>query len=295
MSFTTEISEEIRSLPLKKNCCRRAAALGLLIGAVKNADGRYTSAFYEKETAELAVRLLAQVFRCASEISETVAFGRTKYFVSFQSHAVADFLKDVETYDGSRLPHETAGFKCAGCKTAFLGGAFQSVATVTDPKKGYHMELAFDGEGKRRFVSEILTSVAGEPRMISRGNRFCLYYKNNGAIVDILFFMGCNKTSTLVANSFIKRDIRNYENRATNCDTGNILRAVSAAQKHINAIESLKATGRFESLPEELRYTAELRVENPDASLAELAALHEPPISKSGLNRRLNLLCEKAT
>ena len=138
-----------------------------------------------------------------------------------------------------------------------------------------------------------MTPVSGEPRLISRGERLCLYYKNNGAIVDLLFFIGCNKTGTDVANSAIKKDIRNYENRATNCDTGNISRAVSAAQKHINAIEELKASGKFDSLPEELRYTAELRLENPDASLAELASLHEPPLSKSGLNRRLLFLCEK--
>jgi DNA-binding protein WhiA len=40
-------------------------------------------------------------------------------------------------------------------------------------------------------------------------------------------------------------------------------------------------------LSEELRETARLRLENPDVSLAELALLHEPPITKSGLNHRI--------
>ena len=41
-------------------------------------------------------------------------------------------------------------------------------------------------------------------------------------------------------------------------------------------------------LGEELEYTAKLRVENQDSSLSELARMHVPPISKSGLNSRLS-------
>ncbi|MBQ1262129.1 MAG: hypothetical protein IIY01_04285, partial [Clostridia bacterium] len=33
---------------------------------------------------------------------------------------------------------------------------------------------------------------------------------------------------------------------------------------------------------------------NPDASLDELTALHEPPISKSGLNHRLQRILSEA-
>ena len=64
--------------------------------------------------------------------------------------------------------------------------------------------------------------------------------------------------------------------------------------RQIEAIKSLMASGKMLSLPEELRYTAQLRLENPDASLFELSHMHEPPISKSGLNRRLTRLLEEA-
>jgi len=43
----------------------------------------------------------------------------------------------------------------------------------------------------------------------------------------------------------------------------------------------------FEAMPEELRYTALLREENPDVSLPELAQKHNPTLTKSGLNHRL--------
>jgi DNA-binding protein WhiA len=46
----------------------------------------------------------------------------------------------------------------------------------------------------------------------------------------------------------------------------------------------------WERLPEELRVTAKLRIEYENASLQELQHLHNPPISKSGLNHRLSKL-----
>ena len=64
--------------------------------------------------------------------------------------------------------------------------------------------------------------------------------------------------------------------------------------RQIEAIRLLEESGRILSLPKELRYTAELRLQNPSASLFELSHMHEPPISKSGLNRRLARLLEEA-
>ena len=43
---------------------------------------------------------------------------------------------------------------------------------------------------------------------------------------------------------------------------------------------------------EKLRQTAALRMENPELSLAELAAIAEPPVTKSCLNHRLRRLIE---
>ena len=92
----------------------------------------------------------------------------------------------------------------------------------------------------------------------------------------------------------IERDIRNEENRATNCVAQNIQKAVRAASEQVAAIERLKHSGRWDTVDESLRITAELRLEYEDATLAELAARHNPPITKSGLNHRLQKLMELA-
>ena len=154
------------------------------------------------------------------------------------------------------------------------------------------MEIKCQRRERAKKLSDLLERHIAKPSLIERSKGFGLYYKSNGKISDALCFVGGARSGFFTANVSIENDIRNNENRATNCVARNISRSVNASMKHVEAIRRLKESHRFESLSEELRYTAELREENPSASLSELAMIHEPPISKSGLNRRLTLILE---
>jgi DNA-binding protein WhiA len=88
-------------------------------------------------------------------------------------------------------------------------------------------------------------------------------------------------------NAQIERSIRNDENRATNCVTENISRAIRTGARQFAAIEYLEEQNLIAALPEDLQFTARLRLNNPDITLSELAELHFPPITKSGLYHRL--------
>ena len=292
MSFTTDVCAELSALQIKKTCCRRAAALGIMLGARNTEDG-FVSYFHEKGVRELASVMLEKIFRVRCEATDTVRVGRQTYVLSFNSSGISEFLRDVDG-NTDEAPHIIAGFRCGGCQAAFLRGVFMGCGSITDPQKAYHLEFAFPTKARADFASKIMTEIIGRPNSIKRGERYCLYYKNNNSILDFLYCVGSNHASLYMANSFIERDIRNNENRATNCVARNISRSVDAAQKHIAAIERLQATKKLDGLPEELRYTARLRMENESASLYELALMHEPPITKSGLNRRLCRIMEAA-
>ena len=83
-------------------------------------------------------------------------------------------------------------------------------------------------------------------------------------------------------------------NRRLNCDSANLDKAILAAQDQIEAIRRLETAGVLEKLPEKLRQTAELRVKNPELTLAELAEMFAPPVTKSCLNHRLRKLTDLA-
>ena len=111
--------------------------------------------------------------------------------------------------------------------------------------------------------------------------------KNGGNIQEVLAHLGATASVFHFFNAQIEREIRNNENRATNCVAENIGRSMRAGARQTAAIRYLAEQELLLSLSDDLRYTAHLRLDNPEATLAELAAMHTPPITKSGLNHRL--------
>ncbi len=291
MSFTTDVCEELVTLNIGKNCCKKALLFGLFFGAEAVDENSVKATFKSAHSAEYAVFLLESRYSAPSEIEETVRAGRTYYTVSTECPSICKMLHTIDSSD-TREPWELLGFKCGSCQASFLRGVFISTATLSDPKKSYYLEFSLKKQERIDRLADMLDATFGAPKRVARGKSMGLYYKSNGDISGIVYYIGGTKASFDVANTWVERDIRNNENRATNCVARNISRSVDASQKHINAIEALKASGRFETLSEELKITANLRIEYDSASMSELALLHEPPISKSGLNRRLSKILE---
>lgn len=294
MSFTDEIVTELSALPTGKNCCRRALLCGIFLDGTADANEKKISARFRSEcTARLAASLLESRYSAGSEVFERMYAGRRYWYVTAICPAIWDAIRAMDSAD-ERMLFELLGFRCGNCRAAFLRGVFVAIATVNDPHKGYHMEFSLSSPKRAERLSELLETITERPRRISRGAKIGLYYKTNNAIADLIYYVGGTKSSFNVTNMWVENDIRNHENRATNCVAKNISRSVGASQKHIAAIEQLTGCGRLSSLPRELRETAALRIEYDAASLSELARLHEPPISKSGLNQRLTKLLQEA-
>lgn len=186
-------------------------------------------------------------------------------------------------------------FKCQNCMKSFTRGAFLSCGSVTTPEHSYQLEFSVQNEQ----LAENLITVLGEsgftPRLSQRKQNHIIYFKESEIIVDLLNYIGAQKSAFRVIDTKILKDIRNNANRLANCDTANIDKVISAAQSQIDSIELLERRGMFNELSRELQETARLRLENPEASLSELAELHDPPITKSGASHRLAKLVKLAS
>ena len=88
----------------------------------------------------------------------------------------------------------------------------------------------------------------------------------------------------------VEKEMRNQVTRQINCDSANADKTVSAAARQTQAIRLLARRDGLDSLPEPLHAAALLRLTNPAASLADLALLSDPPVTKSCLSHRLNKL-----
>ena len=176
------------------------------------------------------------------------------------------------------------------CRRAFLRGAFLAGGSVTDPEKRYHLELSTTHLKVSRETELLLDELALKPKATERKGSSVLYFKQSEAIEDFLTLIGAPVSAMAVMSAKIEKDWRNDANRKTNCDAANVDKAVAAAQEQLAALRRLEERGQFDTLPEKLRQTAELRRTHPEVTLQELAELHEPPLTKSAVNHRLRKL-----
>lgn len=178
-----------------------------------------------------------------------------------------------------------------GCKEAFFRGAFLAGGSVTDPGKGYHLELTTTHQSVARETDALMREVMGfAPKLARRGGGQVLYLKQSEQISDFLTYLGAPVAAMGIMEARLEKELNNKVNRRCNCDDANISKVVEAAQEQLAAIRRLKEAGLLEHLPAKLRQAAQAREDNPAASLSELAAMMEPPITKPAMNNRMKKL-----
>ena len=181
------------------------------------------------------------------------------------------------------------------CKVAFLRGAFLAGGSVTDPGKGYHLELATSHHSVAKECYVLIHETLGfPPKIASRAGTQVIYLKQNEQIADFLTFLGASVASMGIIEARLEHELNNQVNRRCNCDDANITKVVEASREQMNAIRVLREQNRFDTLPDKLKQAALVREENPESSLAELASLVEPQISKPAMSHRLKRLVELA-
>ncbi len=181
------------------------------------------------------------------------------------------------------------------CKASFLRGAFLAGGSVTDPDKGYHLELTTTHQIVARQAYTLMQDTLGfYPKLAARGGGQVLYIKQSELIEDCLTFLGAPVASMGIMEARLEKELNNKVNRRCNCDDANTSKVVEAAQEQLVAIRILKERELLDKLPEKLRQAAKAREENPESSLTELAGMMEPPISKPAMNHRLKKLVAMA-
>jgi len=217
-----------------------------------------------------------------------------------QAYVINDPLKIsriFETYGFSKenllAHHVNLGvLEDDNCRVSFIRGAFLTGGAVTDPAKSYHLEIVTDHYNVSRQTYSLLREMEFLPKETSRSGNFIIYFKQSAAIEDFLTLIGAPIHAMQLMSAKIEKDMRNTVNRKVNCDTANVMKIVDAAAAQIEAIGNIKAAGAFEELPDRLKQTAQLRLDNPELSIKELADASTPPVTKSCMNHRMRKLAE---
>ncbi|MCQ4637243.1 DNA-binding protein WhiA [Anaerovorax odorimutans] len=183
--------------------------------------------------------------------------------------------------------------KC--CRKACLRGIFLASGTITDPEKGYHIEFNCNSQILAGDVKKLINSFVDLHAKVSvRKKNYAVYVKEAEQIIDILAIMGAHSQIFAFEDVRITKEIRNKANRINNCDNANIDKALQAAEKQLGWIRKIQDTKGLRFLPDKLYEVAILRLDNPEATLQELADMMDPPMKKSGINNRFRKIEELA-
>ncbi len=306
MSFSSTVKNELCRLEINDRCCL-LAELAAVIGssyAVGSSDMNGLSIKISTENAAFARRVFS-IIKKLYNIYPQVLIRRSKKFkkhISYTliittatglkkilSDAGISYLKDTESGEGFTIQTQLL-LKKSCCKKAFLRGAFLAGGSVSDPEKTYHLEIANHNHNLALELVKVADKFHLNAKIIMRKGSYVTYIKEGENIVDFLNAIGAHSALLELENVRILKEMRNNVNRIVNCETANLGKTVEASIRQMENIEYIRDVIGFNSLPENLREVAELRLKHSDANLKELGEMLSPPLGKSGVNHRLRKL-----
>ena len=290
MSFSSKVKDELIKTEYEEACCKKALLYGMCIFGKSFSESSVSLQTENKNIAGLYARLLKELFNIDSELKESPK-GRN-VLVSVKEKSDAAKLFKAFGHEGGSLKINHSNFYCENCANAFTAGAFLSCGTISSPEKDYHLEFTVPYLNLSKSLFTLLEETELKPKYTYRNGYNVVYFKESEAIEDCLYLMGASDAMFEMMNVKIVKDFRNKANRQANCETANINRMVNAVSVQIKAIEKIWSVKGKNFLNENLEKLAELRYDNPDLSLAELAEACEPPLSRSGVNHRLKKIVD---
>lgn len=297
MSFSGEAKAEICRIFPQKHCCALAECFGILLFCNSFGSDGIRIITESAPFAALLPKLFKKAFGLVFDITPEADTPGKMVFQIQKPEKLEEIMTayGFSAADTLSLHVNLPIVEEECCKAAFLKGVFLAGGSVTDPVKGYHMEVTTTHQSVARETYALMQDVLGfYPKTARRGGGQVLYIKQSDQISDFLTFLGAPVAAMGIMEARLEKELNNKVNRRCNCDDANTSKVVEAAQEQLAAIRLLRERCDFSKLPEKIRQAAQAREENPEASLTELASYMEPPITKPAMSHRLKKLVEMA-
>lgn len=293
MSFSSDVKNELTHFAPDNKSHKYAELYGMLLFASRFSSREIIYKSENRNSVKRFEELISELFSPILEkLSDLNVKGKSSklYKVSL---LVPDECRAVYEYFGHtsrdiNLKINRANFDSEELYAPFLRGVFLSCGSVTNPHKGYHLELMV----RHKVLADNLLHFIGEievfsvnPRVTPRKGNYLVYLKGSESICDFLGYIGAGNSVMAVMEASAYKDLRNDLNRRQNSELSNIKKLADASARQVRAINSIKSSVGLDKLPDELRELAELRLEYPEMSLSELSQTLK--ISRSGVNHRI--------
>ena len=296
ISFSAQAKAEVcRAFP-NKHCCAQAQCFGVLLFCNSFGSDGIKIITESREFAYILPKLFWRAFELEFDSFPSLEAPGKLVFQIYDPEKIERIMSafgfDSQTV-ALHVNLPVVEDDC--CKASFLRGAFLAGGSVTDPAKGYHIELTTTHQSVARELNALMQEIMGFYMKITpRSGGQVLYLKQSDVISDLLTYLNAPVAAMGIMEAKLEKELNNKVNRRCNCDDANTSKVVEAAQEQLAAIRILKEKGILDKLPLKLQQAANARMENPESALSELAGMMDPPITKPAMNHRLKKLVQMA-
>jgi len=301
--MTAEVKDELSRFEVTKPCCRKAEVAATLrfAGGLHLVSGKIVIEA-ELDTGSAARRLrkdIHDVYAHASELSVVHAGGLRKgnrYIVRVVSGG-GPLARQTGLVDSSGrpvrgLPPQVVSGGVCDVEAAWRG-AFLAHGSLTEPGRSSSLEitcpgpeaaLALVGAARRMGLPAKSREVRGVDRVVIRDGE---------AISALLVRLGAHESVLAWEERRMRREVRATAHRLANFDDANLRRSARAAVAAGARVErAMNILG--DQIPDHLKQSGELRIAHKQASLEELGALADPPMTKDAIAGRIRRLLAMA-
>lgn len=311
LTFKDLAKRELLDVLPSEDCCVRAflSAVSRLAGSIE-ISARRVNLCLRLDSYEVALKL-TELFKKLYPTDIELSVERQKnpknakqvcvlrVPMGFAKQALSDF-ELMREEDGSffgfvqGMPQDLLRKEC--CKKAYFKGLFLAGGGVYVPdvsnrgrkKEGYHFEICVEDGVLADDVMELMSDLRINTRMSERRDLKLVYAKDKDDVLAALATLDLAESVLRLKAIIDDREAANVLNRTIICETANLDKTYSASSRQMIAIAKLRSNGLFDSLPAQLKLTAQMRGEYPETSLNDLAAIMG--VTKSCLSHRLNKL-----
>ena len=297
LSFSAAAKAEVCRILPNKRCCALAECFGILLYCNSFTSDSIKIITESREFAYFLPKLFMKAFGLGFDSYPSLVAPGKLVFQIWEPEKIDVMMAafGFDSRDTLALHVNLPVVEDDCCKAAFLRGAFLAGGSVTDPAKGYHLEITTTHQSVAPETYLLISESMGfNPKSAKRGGGQVLYMKQSEQISDYLTFLGAPVAAMGIMEARLEKELNNKVNRRCNCDDANLSKVVEAAQEQLAAIRVLKEQGILDKLAPKLQQAAKARENNPEATLTELAEMMEPAITKPAMNNRMKRLVQLA-
>lgn len=276
-SYSSQLKQQLIVSDIKSKCCAAAELSAFLL-------------MHGENNFRLKDKNLVRRINGLASKAKSIGFEKRVYFCKNKKTGIC---YGVEIYRGNSVGYNEEQSKFC-CSNSFLRGCFLYSGYIASPDKPARAEIAFKNNLAAEICKKQLYQCGIPYNVTKRNDREVVYIKSINGVSDFLAHIGAVGAMLEFENRNIIKKGNSDANRMMNCDNANLDKSVAAAARQTALLSSFMKTATFETLPEQIKEIAILRVENESLSLKELGMLLVPVLSKSGVAHRLKKLEEMA-